>query len=101
MSKHVVHDSSDEAQIKRALDWQKDRDRDLDAILASPRGRRFLHEVIFDLCHVEARSHVPGDPESSAFNEGARMVGQILLERIRERDFDAFVLMLSEARADD
>lgn len=96
MSKHVVTNSADEAQIAKAADWQDDVARDLDTILGINRGRRFLYMLIFDTCHAEQRSHVPGDPESTAFNEGARMVGQELLARIRDRNFDAYIKMLEE-----
>lgn len=101
MSRRVVTNSADEAQIERATDWQKDVERDLDAILATKRGRRFLRMFIFETCHIDRRSHVPGDPESTAFNEGARMVGQDLLERIKERDFARYLDMISEGQEDD
>lgn len=97
MKKHVVQNSSDEVQIAKAADWQDDRDRDLDYILQSPRGRRWLHTLIMETCHVEQRSHVPGDPDSTAFNEGGRMVGQTLLDQVRDRDYGLYLTMLEEA----
>ena len=97
---HVVTNSSDEQQIKRAADWQEDRDRDLDHLLVSPRGRRWLHQLIFETCNVNRRSHVPGDPESTAFNEGARCVGLALLEDIKARDYGKYLAMLEEAEGE-
>jgi hypothetical protein len=97
MNNHVVHNSSDPNQIANAQDWQEDRDRDLDYIIQSPRGRRWLHSLIHDYCNVERRSHVPGDHDSTAFNEGARSVGLALVDQIKNRDYGKYIEMLKEA----
>jgi hypothetical protein len=99
--KHVVTDSSNPEQIKKAADWQEDKARDLDYILQSKRGRRWLYGVIFDDCHAELRSHVPGDAESTAFNEGVRGVGIEILHRIKDRNFALYLAMLKEAEEDE
>jgi hypothetical protein len=97
MNKHVVQNSADPEQIAKAADWQEDVARDLDYILQSPRGRRWLYTLIYDTCHIERRSHVPGDPDSTAFNEGGRMVGQALLDQVKARDYGAYIKMMEEA----
>lgn len=102
MSKrHTVYDASDPAQIKKAEEAQKDLDRDLDYILKEQRGRRWLYGLIFDRCHMHALSHVPRDTHSTAFNEGARSIGEAILEDIRSRDFAAYMKMMSENHGDE
>jgi len=96
LSRKVVWDSSDEKQVADAQKAEKDLDRDLDFILSTERGRRWLYGLIFDACHVRSLSYVPRDTHSSAFNEGARSVGERLLEEVRTRDFAKFMLMMSE-----
>lgn len=95
-SRPVVVDSSDEAQLKQAMDGEKDAARDLDFILSQPRGRRWLYGLIFNTCHVHHGSHVPSDTHSTAFNEGARSVGTALLEEIRSNHHSALITMLEE-----
>lgn len=101
MNDHVVRNSSDLTQIQKAEDWQEDRERDLDYILKHERGRRWLYTLIFDTCHINLRSHVPGDPESTAFNEGARMIGQDIINKIKDRDMSAYLTMVKEGEADE
>lgn len=100
MSRTVVTDSSDEAQVTKAQKEQEDRDRDLSYILKEPRGRRWLYELIFATCHVSHLSHVPGDVHSTAFNEGARSIGERVLAEIQSRDFGKYLAMLEENRDD-
>ena len=65
---------------------------------SQPRGRRWVYELIYGLCHISRLSHYPGDTHTTAFNEGARAVGERLQEELRSRHFDAFILMLEENR---
>ena len=92
----MTYDASDEAHIAKARKAEEDRDRDLDYVMREPRGRRLMYELIYGTCHVERLSHVPGDADSTAFNEGARAIGQHLLDRIRLRSQTQFMLMLKE-----
>lgn len=96
----TVTDSEDADQLKSAQDGEKDRDRDLAFIMSQPRGRRWMYELVFDVCHVSRLSHYPGDTHTTAFNEGARSVGERLQEELRSRHFDAFITMLEENRDD-
>ena len=92
----MTYDASDPAQVAKAEKAEADRQRDLDYILKEPRGRRFLYELIYGTCHVGRLSHIPGDSDSTAFNEGARSVGEALLEQIRTQAKAQFMLMLEE-----
>jgi len=92
----TVYDASDEAQIRAAMDTEKDRALDLSYVLREPRGRRWVYEMIFNTCHMHRLSFVPGDSHATAFNEGARSVGEALLDEIRTNHFGAFMQMLEE-----
>ena len=94
--KHVVYDSSDPEQIQKATDLDKDRDRDLLDIMKLPRGRRWMYNLIYGDCHVDRISHYPNDTHTTAYNEGARAVGQKVLEELRSKHFAAFITMLEE-----
>jgi len=94
--KQVVYDSSDPDQIQRATDLDKDRDRDLTEIMKLPRGRRWMYDLIYRDCHVSSISHYPNDTHTTAYNEGARAVGNKVLEELRTNHFSAFLTMLEE-----
>jgi hypothetical protein len=92
----MTYDASDPEQVAKAEKLEADVQRDLDYILKEPRGRRFLYGLIHDTCHIGRVSHVPGDSDSTAFNEGARAIGEALLEQIRTRAKAKYMLMLDE-----
>ena len=92
----MTYDSSDAEQIAKAERDQADRDKDIDFVLSQPRGRRFLYGLIFDTCHSDRLSYVPGDADATAFNEGARAVGAATLDLIRTQSKSKYMLMLTE-----
>lgn len=96
MGRKVVYDSSNREQVKAAEKDVEDREKDFEWILSSKRGRRWLHSLINDTCHVHRLSHMPGDTHTTAFNEGARAVGLAVLEEIRTAHFAAFMKMTEE-----
>ena len=101
MSNFVVHDSSDEQQVKKAQALQEDKGKDLMFVLKEERGRRFLYEIIFNDCHMMANSHVPASSDSSAYNEGARQVGIALFNRCKEASKSHTLTMLEENHFDE
>jgi hypothetical protein len=89
----------EESTAKTSAEKQKEFDdasKDVDFILAKPRGRRWLYHMAYENCHVDRQSHVRGDPESSAYNEGGRAVGLALIEDIKARSPSAYMKMLEE-----
>ena len=92
----MTYDASDPAHVAKAEKDEADRNKDLDFILAQPRGRRFMYDLIHDMCHVDRPSHVPNDSDATSFNEGARAVGTALRERVRSQAKVKFLLMLTE-----
>ena len=95
-SRKVIYDASNSDQIKMAEDNEKDREKDIDFIMSQPRGRRFMYELIRERCHARSVSHVPGDPHSSAFNEGARAVGEALELQLSREHHTLYIKMLDE-----
>lgn len=95
-SKPIVRDSTDELQIKQAMDGEKDRERDLHFVMLQPRGRRWIYDLIYVKCHIGQISHVPDDTHSTAFNEGARAIGNALLEEVRGNYHALYIKMLEE-----
>ena len=101
MAIHVVKDSTDPGQIQKAVDEEGDRKHDIEHILSSERGRRWFYEIAYSRCHVSASSHVPNCTDSTAFNEGARSVGESLVEEARANCPNLFIQMLQENHFDE
>lgn len=97
----VVTNAEDETQIEAVRDSEADRARDLEWILSTVRGRRWIYDFVHGpTCHVRAQSFYPGDAASTGMNEGARMVGENLLEEIRSKHFERWLQMMSENHGD-
>lgn len=96
MARKVVYDSSDEAQIKAAEKAEEDRAKDLQWILSSPRGRRWVYDLCHDKCHIERASYCGPDTHGTSFNEGGRAIGSALLDEVRNAHFGAFMKMMEE-----
>jgi hypothetical protein len=97
---HVVSNSSDPGQIRKAEDQEKDRERDLEFILSTERGRRYIHTLVHTRCHISSSSHVPSCSDSTAFNEGARSVGEAVLNEVRQDHPKAYIKMIEENHFD-
>lgn len=93
----VVTNSSDEEQIKKAAEGEKEIDEGLAHIMSKAAGRAFMYELVYGpICHLEAPSLVRGDAFGTAFNEGVRSVGIALAERLRRSDMNAYSQMMKE-----
>jgi len=101
LAKHVVTNSSDKAQIAKAEDQALDIERDLEWVLSSMRGRRWVYELVYEKAHVSGGSHVSGCSDSTAYNEGGRAIGNAVLEDIRLKHPKQFLKMLEENHFDD
>jgi len=97
----MTYDASNPEHVAKAEKAEADRQKDIDYITKEPRGRRWLYSLIYDACHVARLSHVPGDADTSAFNEGGRAIGLALLEQLRDRNPERYMLMLSENHFDE
>jgi hypothetical protein len=93
---HVVKDTTDPGQIQKAVDQEEDRKHDIEHILSSERGRRWFYEIAYVRCHSTVSSHVPNCSDSTAFNEGARSVGESLIEEARSNCPNLLIQMLQE-----
>jgi len=96
MVRKIITDSSNEEQVRAAeKDWE-DRSKDILFIMNQPRGRRWIYELIYDACHTDRMSHVPGSSDDTAFNEGGRSVGLKILEDVRTSNFGLYLKMMEE-----
>ena len=68
---------------------------DIQALLRTPEGRRFLWRLLFDVCGM-FRASLAGDYAVTAFNEGKRDVGLLFLTDVNMTDRNAFAQMQSE-----
>jgi len=66
-------------------------------LLGDPRGRRILWSMLEE-AGVFRCSFDPGRADVSAFNEGRRNSGLLILTRVMEADPDAFVTMQRETK---
>ncbi|WP_339927739.1 hypothetical protein [uncultured Cobetia sp.] len=96
-----AYDASDPEQVSLAEKDQEDREQDILFVLGQARGRRWLYEFIWGQCHKDRPSFVPGENESTAFNEGARSVGATLENIIRDRSPKMYMKMLEENHFDE
>jgi len=95
------YNASDPQQVADAEAHQKDMAQDIEYIISQPRGRRWIYNVIWDTCHIDLPSHVPGNPESTAFNEGVRSLGNNLLSAVKGHSPVAYMKMLEENHFDE
>ena len=90
------YSASSHADIKANERDVADREKDIDWVMSTPRGRRFLHNLIFNDCHIEANSFVPGAADSTGYNEGIRNLGVLYHRAARLANPRRYVEMLGE-----
>lgn len=91
------HQHSVETAKKRSRRLAAERDATLAGILEVPQGRRLLWWLL-EQSHIFVPS-MAATAELTAFREGERNVGLILLDRVMAVAPDAFAAMQAEARA--
>ena len=93
-------DDADRVAVDEQRKAEADQKKDWDYVLKEPRGRRWLHDLIFGTCHANSISHVPASSDNTAFNEGARSVGLTLLETVRREAPAKYLQMMEENHFD-
>lgn len=101
----AAHDLPDNAADPKAVAQRQTqagrRDKRLDAtlegILSLPQGREWIWELL-GFCRVYHQSFVQGEPDSTAFNEGRRSVGNKLLGDIVRVSPAHYLTMMKEAK---
>ena len=73
------------------------RREDVATVLSTASGRRFVWALL-GKCRVFELSYAQGDPTHTAFNEGARQVGNPLLAEIMTEHAEAYALMAAESK---
>jgi len=77
------------------VDYKQIINEDLKFILATPQGRRYLHDLL-DFCGLY-RTSMTGSSETF-FREGMRSTGLKILSDIAEADQDAYLKMMTETK---
>ena len=96
MADKVEYDSGNAEHVAKRNKELADESKDLEWIMSQPRGRRWMHELIFNTCHLERPSHVPADPDSTAFNEGSRAIAIQLVADLKVDYMGQYIKMLEE-----
>lgn len=78
----MSEDFYDQALAERQTNPAQLAEEDLKWIMSSPRGRRVMQRVLEATNHLQS-SFVAGDPHVTAFNEGRRYVGLLIVTDIR------------------
>ena len=92
----AVYDASNPEHVAKREKEEADRENDLGFIMSKERGRRWLYDLIWEKCHYGMGSHVPGDADSSAYNEGARAIGIVLHDAVRDHSPKYYLKMVEE-----
>jgi len=74
---------------------RQQENEDLRKVVSTEHGRRFYWKIL-DRCKVMKITYVAGDPYATAFNEGARFLGNSLLKEIHNVAPNSYVKMWNE-----
>lgn len=95
----LPYDASDPVQVAEAKTAEGRREKRLKqtlvGILSVKDGREWVWELLSNTGMYQ-QSFVRGEPESTAFNEGKRSIGNLILAAIVAADPQAFVTMMKE-----
>ena len=104
MSEDKPYDSGDEAQVQKRKSKADRRataeQRDLRKLLDTYEGRHWLWKIISE-AGTHSCSFVGGYPDVTAFNEGARKFGTIILNEVLTCEPNAYMVMRMEAEKRD
>ena len=89
------HDPSNPQHVAKAEELEDDKLRDLDWVVSSVRGRRWVYNLLHETCHLMQNS-LTSDPVFTASNEGARAVGLAVRQQLLNRSADTYRQMLME-----
>ena len=99
MSKANVKNAASSKQVGKALAKVKEERReelkDIQAVMATPQGRRLMWRIINVLCHVDTLSKEHSGSETY-FNEGERNIGRVLKSDVFEASFNEYQKMERE-----
>lgn len=87
--------SRKEEELRRKLEIE-----DLRAVMSTREGRRFVWRMLGQ-AKVFHNCFVPGSPDTTAYNEGCREFGLILLQEIMAQCPGSYLTMQKEAMANE
>lgn len=89
------HRTRERARAKQLLKYRSD----VQQIASRADGRRVLWRIL-EICGPNRISHTPGDPYTTAFNEGKRSVGNEILLLLWDNDSGTYAQMQREHSSD-
>lgn len=99
MKKALVQNAADEKQVKaaeEALRLKEFKEADVwKKVLGTADGRKLVRNIL-SLCRLEESSVEGESVHRTYFNEGVRAVGIALKEKVKDADFESYLLMLRE-----
>lgn len=87
-----------EEQAKKAQLSRTQFADDLTWLMSDKRGRRIMFGLLGD-CGIYRQSYIPSDTHGTAFREGVRSVGLMLVDHLREHCPDRMSEMHKEVKA--
>lgn len=101
LEKEEPYNAADAASVnkqrKKSARHKYDRLEVVKALLQNRPTRQWLWEIL-EFCAVYNQTFVQGQPDSSAFAEGRRSVGNRLLADLIEADEEGYLRMLKEGK---
>ena len=99
----MPYNAGDRKDVRRAEKAARlsavQRQSAVEGIMSVVGGRHWMHDILVS-CHCFATTFT-GDPYTTAYNEGQRSVGLLLLADIMQACPDNYVLMMREANERD
>lgn len=107
MSGHDINDRRDVQTKEQLVKYREERReqmvaRDLQTVMGTPEGRRFMHGVLKQLCEIHAFMYRPGglpEQRDQDYLLGRQSVGLQLLEQIEKHAHPLTLHMTAEAKA--
>ena len=98
----MAYNASDETQVKKARKTAEVTEahmlNEVRRIMGSTPGRRWIYKFL-EMSHVFGMSIIFGQPDRSAFNEGERNIGNMLLADVQNAAPELYLKMIAEAKS--
>lgn len=100
---HNLEDQDEEeiraSQHEKAKELKGRADKDLESVMSTESGRRFIWEMLADAGVFQ--SSFTGDNNATNFKEGQRNAGLRIFSRVMEVCPDMYLVMAKEAKEDE
>lgn len=87
-----VQTAKKKAELEEALRLEVIRN-----VMTNAHGRKWIYDFL-DRCFIYGNPFIPGQPDTTAFNNGVANVGKILLADVQAAAPDLYMQMIKEAK---